>query len=516
MESKDFFYYEFGEFQLDARRRSLTKNGEKVPVSSRNFDLLLFMVENGGRVLEHDELLDKVWVGTFVEQSSLKKGVSALRHILEEKPETEYIKTIPRRGYSFVSPVRVVADNNEVYFVRETEREIIVEEFIETDDAEHDSHAPEKIIDVSPTSIKALPSAEQKKSNFLRLALFGIAGIAVLGLTIFGLKAYFSKTSQQQFNAENVRVTRITNNSKVIAGTAISPDGTTIVYPTIEKDGNVLWLRQVLANSATKLTPPMNGSFWAFAIAPDNSYVYYIFNNPAEPQKSGLFKIPFLGGEPQRLAENVSSLAISPDGKQLAVVRISDVTTVFSINPNGENERIISTLPDSFRLWSIAWTPDGTNLICSIRKIIEQKFLFYVAEISPETGKEKVILSPQDKNIFSAVWLPDKSAMLLVVREPNADIRQIWQYFPASQEWRRVTNDNNSYKQITLTRDGKMIVSSQESRLSAVWLSDETVAETIKSNVKPSSLNRNSFRQITDGISNFDRLSWLADGRLIY
>lgn len=258
----------------------------------------------------HDELLDKVWVGTFVEQSSLKKGVSALRHILEEKPETEYIKTIPRCGYSFVSPVRVVADNNEIYFVRETEREIIVEEYIETDDAEHHSHEPKKIIDVLSTSIKALPSAKTKKPNFLRLAIFSIAGIAVLGLTVFSLKTYFSKTSQQQFTTENVRITRITNSSKVVAGTAISPDGASIVYPTIEKDGIILWLRQVLANSATKLTPPMNGSFWAFAIAPDNSYIYYIFNSNSDPQKSGLFKIPFLGGEPQRLAENVSSLAI--------------------------------------------------------------------------------------------------------------------------------------------------------------------------------------------------------------
>jgi DNA-binding winged helix-turn-helix (wHTH) protein len=73
MKDKVFCCYEFGEFRLDARRRSLSKNGEKVPLPARNFDLLLFMVENGGRILEHDELLDKVWAGTFVEQATLKK-----------------------------------------------------------------------------------------------------------------------------------------------------------------------------------------------------------------------------------------------------------------------------------------------------------------------------------------------------------------------------------------------------------------------------------------------------------
>ena len=302
MEGKNFVSYEFGEFQLDSRRRSLSKNGEKVSLAARNYDLLLFMVENSGRILEHDELLDKVWVGTFVEQSSLKKGISALRQILGEKPENEFIKTIPRRGYSFVSLVRVVHQEGETFLIRETEREIIVEEFEETDAADSDFDASERVIEIPSASLKTLPSGKTKKSNSVRLTIVVSAGIAVIVLAFFGLKTYFAKSVKEQFSAENVRVTRITNNGKVISGTAVSPDGTSILYPTVEKDGVVLWLRQILANSAAKLTPPMKGSFWAFAIAPDNSYVYYIFNNTSEPQKSGLFKMPCLGGEPQRIA----------------------------------------------------------------------------------------------------------------------------------------------------------------------------------------------------------------------
>jgi DNA-binding winged helix-turn-helix (wHTH) protein/Tol biopolymer transport system component len=516
MESNIFCCYEFGEFRLDARRRALSKNGEKVPLSARNYDLLLFMVENGGRILEHDELLDKVWVGTFVEQSSLKKGISALRQILAEKPENEFIKTIPRRGYSFVSPVRVVPEDNGVVYVRETEREIIIEEYEETDDENNGFHMTEKVIEIPSNSVKALPSADTKKSSLPRSAMFFGIGLAVIALAFFGLKSYLSKRTEQQFAAENVRVTRLTNNGKVVSGTAVSYDGTYILYPTAEKDGVVLWLRQILANSATKLTPPMKGSFWGFAIAPDNSYVYYIFNDPADQQKSGLFKVPLLGGEPQRIAENVSSLAISPDGKQIVLVRLKDGTNIFTINTNGEGEHAVTTLPDNFRLWSIGWTPDGASLLCTIRKIIENKFLFYIAEISPENGSEKIILPAQEKNIFSAAWLPDKSAMILVVREPNADIRQIWQYFPDSQEWRRVTNDNNSYKLANLSRDGKTIISNQESRLTAIWLSNAALPEKTTSGQKVSLIKRDDFRQITDGISNFNNVGWLADGRLMY
>ena len=258
MEGKDFCCYEFDEFRLDARRRSLSKNGEKVPLSARNFDLLLFMVENGGRVLEHDELLDKVWAGTFVEQATLIKGVSILRQILEEKSGAEFIKTIPRRGYSFVSPVRVVPEDSEIFFVRETEREIIVEEYEETDDF----HAPETVIDVAPA--KALPSSRSTKTDFSRLAILSALGIAALASAFFGLKPYFSKAAQSHFSVENTRVTRMTNNGKILGGTSVSPDGTYLLYPQAENDGTSLWVRQTSVNSANRITPAVYGSFYGF------------------------------------------------------------------------------------------------------------------------------------------------------------------------------------------------------------------------------------------------------------
>lgn len=511
MEGKDFCCYEFDEFRLDSRRRALTKNGEKVPLSARNFDLLLFMVENEGRVLEHNELLDKVWAGTFVEQATLIKGVSILRQILEEKSGTEFIKTIPRRGYSFVSPVRVVREDQEILYVRETESEIIVEEFEETDE----SDAPENAFKTVP--LKELPSAKPKKTNFARTAIPGAVGIAMLFAAFFILKPYFSNAAPSQFSVENTRVTRMTNNGKVLAGTTVSPDGTYILYPQAENDGASLWIRQTLTNSANRITPPVRGSFYGFKIAPDNTYVYYILNNFDEPQKSGFYKIPLFGGEPQRLKETVSTFAISPDGKRIAFVRIDTVVRVFTANSEGEDEREVMTLPAGSFLWGLSWTPDGTALLGTIRKTVEGKQLFYLAEISPENGKETIILPPQEKIIFGAVWMPDKNAIVLTMREANADIRQIWQYFPGSQEkWRRVTNDDNSYNAVDLTRDGKTIVSTQLSRLAAIWVSDNVTIDRKKPESKSLLKESGNFRQITAGVNNFDRVSWISDERLIY
>jgi DNA-binding winged helix-turn-helix (wHTH) protein/Tol biopolymer transport system component len=507
MEDRDFCCYKFDEFRLDARRRALSKNGEVIPLSARNFDLLLFMVKNGGRVLEHEELLDKVWAGTFVEQATLIKGVSVLRQILEARSETEFIKTIPRRGYSFVSPVSIEPEEREIVFVRETEHELIVEEFEETDDG----RAPAESVAADP--VKGLSSA---RTDVARPAMLGIAVIAALIAAFFGLKPYFSKAAQPQFSVENTRVTRLTNNGKVLAGTSVSPDGTYLLYPQAEDDGTSLWVRQTSVNSANRITPPVYGSFYGFKIAPDNSYVYYILNHKAEPRKSGLYKIPLFGGEPWRIKETISNFAISPDGKRLALIRIGADTRIFTVDTDGEDEREVATLPAGSNLWGLSWTPDAAALLCTIRKTVETKPLFYISEIVPENGRETIILPAQEKLLFGAVWLPDKSAMVMTIREANADIRQIWQYFPGSQEWRRVTNDDNSYNLAEIPRDGKIIVSTQFSRLASIWLSDSITIDRKKPETKSLLKKSDNFRQITAGVSNFDRIAWLSDERLIY
>src|SRR5262249_53325858 len=60
----------------------------------------------GGHVIDKDELIRKVWPDTFVEEVNLAKNVYFLRKILHGEQSTQYIETIPRRGYRFVARVR--------------------------------------------------------------------------------------------------------------------------------------------------------------------------------------------------------------------------------------------------------------------------------------------------------------------------------------------------------------------------------------------------------------------------
>lgn len=95
--------YTFDGFQLDARKRLLLRDGHAVQLSSKAFDLLLALVESGGREITKEELMERVWTGQIVEDANLTVTMSHVRKALGEKPnEHRFIVTIPGRGYRFV------------------------------------------------------------------------------------------------------------------------------------------------------------------------------------------------------------------------------------------------------------------------------------------------------------------------------------------------------------------------------------------------------------------------------
>src|SRR5215471_5279857 len=112
-------FYEFGPFRVDTGQRVLWREGEIVPLTPKAFDLLLALVENGGRVLTKEELLQRVWPDSFVEEANLSHNIYKLREALGEKPTgKKYIETLARRGYRFVGTVNeVVGEGNAVDLV---------------------------------------------------------------------------------------------------------------------------------------------------------------------------------------------------------------------------------------------------------------------------------------------------------------------------------------------------------------------------------------------------------------
>src|SRR6476620_8498915 len=106
MIQRSLHFYEFGPFRLNATERLLQRGGEIVALTPKVFDTLLVLIENSGHIVEKTQLMEQLWPDSFVEESSLTQNISLLRKALSEGDnESNYIETIPKRGYRFVAQV---------------------------------------------------------------------------------------------------------------------------------------------------------------------------------------------------------------------------------------------------------------------------------------------------------------------------------------------------------------------------------------------------------------------------
>jgi TolB-like protein/DNA-binding winged helix-turn-helix (wHTH) protein/Tfp pilus assembly protein PilF len=97
--------YRFGDFILDPGARSLLRLGEPIPLTLKEFDTLVVLVECAGQAVEKDDLVRRVWPDSFVGDGSLAKNISILR----KQIGPDAIQTIPKHGYRFASPVALVS-----------------------------------------------------------------------------------------------------------------------------------------------------------------------------------------------------------------------------------------------------------------------------------------------------------------------------------------------------------------------------------------------------------------------
>jgi len=105
--------YRFGPFHLDVRERRLSRAGGVIPLRLKVFDTLLVLVENAGRLVTKQELLDTVWPETTVEENNLNHNVSVLRKALGDRATgQQYIETVPRVGYRFAAAVEEILDQS--------------------------------------------------------------------------------------------------------------------------------------------------------------------------------------------------------------------------------------------------------------------------------------------------------------------------------------------------------------------------------------------------------------------
>src|SRR5262249_52824261 len=99
-------FYEFENFRLDTKEKILLRDNKPVALRPKVFATLQVFVEHAGRLLEKDELMEKIWKDQFVEESNLSFNIKVLRRVLnDDAHQPRFIETVPRRGYRFIADV---------------------------------------------------------------------------------------------------------------------------------------------------------------------------------------------------------------------------------------------------------------------------------------------------------------------------------------------------------------------------------------------------------------------------
>jgi DNA-binding winged helix-turn-helix (wHTH) protein len=104
----------FGPFELSSSKRVLRRDGVTLPLGSRAFDILVYLAERPGEVIEKNELIYHVWSNVTVVEGSLRVHVAAIRKALRDGQFGDrYIANVKGRGYSFVGSVVRLEDSTE-------------------------------------------------------------------------------------------------------------------------------------------------------------------------------------------------------------------------------------------------------------------------------------------------------------------------------------------------------------------------------------------------------------------
>jgi DNA-binding winged helix-turn-helix (wHTH) protein len=103
-----------GEFEVDLRCGEVRRNGDKIKLQQRPFQIFAALLQRPGEVVTREEIRQSLWrIDTFVDfEHSINTAVNKLREALGDDAENpRFIETLPRYGYRLMTPVEIVDTN---------------------------------------------------------------------------------------------------------------------------------------------------------------------------------------------------------------------------------------------------------------------------------------------------------------------------------------------------------------------------------------------------------------------
>jgi Tol biopolymer transport system component len=355
----------------------------------------------------------------------------------------------------------------------------------------------------SPSS--NLPSSS--RTPFIAAALGGVLLLAAVGYGVYRLASGASDPGGSQRSSANMQVQRLTGDGKT-RGAVISPDGKLLAYIRTEGSERSIWIKQIATDTALQLAKPGElDRFESLTFSPDGVFLY--FNaEPTTEDPPSIYRVSTLGGTPTKVIENALVIKFSPDGKQVSYGRFDiskNEASFFVANPDGSGERkVASRAGTPFFNPDHTWSPDG-KLIAAVGgdDTLPPAPGMSIVLIHVSGGAEPVEMAGKRWGTLSEIaWHPSGDSILIAAAETTATQSQIWEVAYPSGEVRRLTNNLNGHNAVSVTADGKAIVTGEIYSRSALWVSPDLKPE----NAKP----------IMQASADTWGFGWTPDNRIVF
>jgi len=304
----------------------------------------------------------------------------------------------------------------------------------------------------------------------------------------------------------SMRIVRLTHAGRVL-DVSISPDARLLAYVPIDAGNYSLWTWNLESGEKRELLPPDAALCWGMRFTSDGQGLFYTTTQP-NSTISVLHKLEVRGPRSQQsrpIITNIDSpIALSPDDSEIAFVRSfpgqhRDALIVARVDGSGERELASRQHPDKFSFSSPSWSPDG-NLI-AVGASRNNKLEFTIMAVPPAGGPPKELCTWDWKDLRAVAWNNDGSHLYFSATALNSNSLQIWRLPYPDAEPQRVTNDTNSYEELSLSLTPATLVTMQADALANIWL------------VPPGGGPRRLTSGRTEG---FDGLAVAANGRIFF
>lgn len=519
--------YKFGQFCLDVSECVLIRDGRVVPLSPKVFDTLLVLIENRGRILRKEELMQAIWPDVFVEETNLTHNISQIRRALGDGG---HIETIPRRGYRFVSEVQIVRREAEVAETVATGNSLGSPIFISSNGSisAHSviaasggaqSEMADSVASASPGVEEIQPDTGVKTaalnlSGVMKSAALFLAGLAIALLAIFVIYRPANNHVEKFFRP--ITPAKLTTSGNALQA-AVSHDGRYVAYVMQEGDRRSLWIKQTAATSQAQIVAPAEVVFGGVTFAPDDNFIYYVARARGESVNQ-LYQVPVLGGPPKQALSGVDSpVTFSPDGQYMAFVRNyqgSGETSLITVRLNGSDERRLLTRkrPEALSLAGPSWAPDGMAIACGANSLFGLDSTAQVLAVSVVDGSATPIGDRTWTFIGQVAWLGDGSGLVFNAWRRSSAVfaNPLWSLTYPKGEARQITTDLTTYISASVSADSSLLITRRTDRVSRLWV--------MPANGAGFDLSRAAHLQsgFGDNFSQQFGLDWTPDGRLIY